>query len=85
MAARSRARRSAHQEAGQELLVRGLNALAAAISTPRAAPVVAATRLRGGNAASARGAARFAAQAIGTARAAGCSGTLVVRGDSAFY
>ena len=47
--------------------------------------MVAATRLRGGNAASARGAARFAAQAIGTARAAGCSGTLVVRGDLAFY
>ena len=70
---------------GKSLLVRGLNALAATITTPLAAPVVAATRLRGGNAASARGAARFAAQAIGTARAAGCSGTLVVRGDSAFY
>jgi Transposase DDE domain group 1 len=70
---------------GKSLLVRGLNALAATITTPLAAPVVAATRLRGGNAASARGAAGFAAQAIGTARAAGCSGTLVVRGDSAFY
>ena len=70
---------------GKSLLVRGLNALAATITTPLAAPVVAATRLRGGNAASARGAARFAAQAIGTARAVGCSGTLVVRGDSAFY
>jgi len=70
---------------GKSLLVRGLNALAAAISTPLAAPVIAATRLRGGNAASARGAARFAALAVTTARAAGCSGTLVVRADSAFY
>jgi hypothetical protein len=70
---------------GKSLLVRGLNALAAAISTPLAAPVIAATRLRGGNAASARGAARFAALAVTTTRAAGCSGTLVVRADSAFY
>ena len=36
---------------GKSVLVRGLNALAATISTPLAAPVVAATRLRGGNAA----------------------------------
>ena len=45
---------------GKSLLVRGLNALAATISTPLAAPVVAGTRLRGGNAASARVAASFA-------------------------
>ena len=70
---------------GKSLLVRGLNALAATISTPLAAPVIAATRLRGGNANSARGAAGFAAQAVGTARDAGCSGIVVVRGDSAFY
>lgn len=38
---------------GKSPLVRGLNALAAVISTPIAAPVIAATRLRGGNAASA--------------------------------
>src|SRR6266496_5951172 len=48
---------------GKSLLVRGLNALAATISTPIAAPVIAATRLRGGNAASARGAASLAARA----------------------
>src|SRR6266487_6905680 len=42
---------------GKSLLVRGLNALAATISTPLGAPVVAATRLRGGSAGSARGAA----------------------------
>ena len=35
---------------GKSLLVRGLNTLAATISTPLAAPVIAATRLRGGNA-----------------------------------
>jgi hypothetical protein len=68
---------------GKSLLVRGLNALAAVISTPIAAPVIACTRLRGGNAASARGAASMAAQAIGTARDCGCAGTIIVRMDSA--
>ena len=71
--------------AGKSLLVRGLNALAGTISTPLGAPVIAATRLRGGNASSARGAARFAAQAVGIARDAGCSGIIVTRADSAFY
>jgi hypothetical protein len=66
---------------GKSLLVRGLNALAAVVSTPLSAPVIAATRLRGGNAASAR----FAAEAIATARAAGCTGLIVVRMDSAYY
>src|SRR6202034_3704884 len=70
---------------GKSLLVRGLNVLAATISTPLAAPVIAATRLRGGNANSARGAASFAAEAVRTARAIGCSGTLAARADSAFY
>jgi DDE family transposase len=70
---------------GKSLLVRGLNTLAATISTPLSAPVIAATRLRGGNAASARGAASLAARAIGTARETGCTGTIIVRLDSAFY
>jgi hypothetical protein len=70
---------------GKSLLVRGLNALVATISTPAGAPVIAATRLRGGSAASARGAATFAAGAVRTARGSGCTGTLVVRADSAFY
>jgi Transposase DDE domain group 1 len=70
---------------GKSLLVRGLNALVATVSTPAGAPVIAATRLRGGSAASSRGAASFATSAVGTARAAGCTGTLVVRMDSAFY
>jgi hypothetical protein len=70
---------------GKTVLVRGLNALAAVVSTPLSAPVIAATRLRGGNAASARGAASLAARAIATARDCGCTGTIIVRMDSAFY
>jgi DDE family transposase len=70
---------------GKSLLVRGLNALAAVISTPIAAPVIAATRLRGGNAASARGAASLAVRAVGTARDCGCTGEIIVRLDSAYY
>ena len=70
---------------GKSLLVRGLNALAGVISTPLSAPVIAATRLRGGNAASARGAASLAARAVDTARDCGCTGTVIVRLDSAFY
>ena len=70
---------------GKSLLVRGLNALAAVISTPSSAPVITATRLRGGNAASARGAASLAAQAITTARDCGCTGMIIVRMDSAYY
>ncbi len=70
---------------GKSLLVRGLNVLAATISTPLAAPVIATTRLRGGSAGSSRGAASFLTEAIGTARDTGCSGTIVVRMDSAYY
>jgi Transposase DDE domain group 1 len=70
---------------GKSLLVRGLNALVATVSTPLGAPVVAGTRLRGGTANSARGAASFVTEAVHTARAAGCTGTVVVRMDSAFY
>jgi len=70
---------------GKTVLVRGLNALAATVCTPQAAPVIAGTRLRGGSANTARGAAGFAAEAIGAARAAGCTGTIVTRADSGFY
>src|SRR5206468_11355617 len=70
---------------GKSLLVRGLNALAATICTPLGAPVIAAARLRGGTANSARGAARFAAEAISAARGTGCSGLLIVRADSSYY
>lgn len=71
--------------ASKSLLVRGLNALMATVSTPLAAPVVTAARLRGGNVGSARGAATLVAEALGTAREAGATGLIVVRADSAFY
>jgi hypothetical protein len=74
---------------GKSVLVRGLNVLASALSTPRAAPVVVGTRLRGGTANSARGAESFIRESIHTARAAGAGagpgGVVVLRGDSAFY
>jgi Transposase DDE domain group 1 len=69
---------------GYNVKLRGLSPLVAAISTEQAAPVVAATRLRGGNAASARSAASLVKQAIATARTAGATGQILVRGDSAF-
>lgn len=65
--------------------VKGLNALIATLSTPLAAPVIAATRLRKGSVNSARGAASFATEAITTARATGVTGMLIVRADSAYY
>jgi hypothetical protein len=70
---------------GKSLTVRGLNALAAVISTPLAAPVIAATRLRGGTANSARGAASLAAEAVSAARQAGCTGKIMFRIDPAYY
>src|SRR3954454_5224047 len=69
---------------GYHVRLRGLSPLVAAISTPQAAPVVAATRLRGGNAGSARAAASLVKQAISTARTSGATGQILVRGDSAF-
>ncbi len=65
--------------------VKGLNALLTVLSTPLAAPVIAATRLRKGSTNSARGAATLLAQALATARRAGASGTVLVRADSAYY
>ena len=66
-------------------LLRGLSPLVVTLSTRRAAPVIAAMRLRGGNAGSARGAASLLAQALNTAKAAGATGLMVVRADSAYY
>ena len=71
--------------ASRQVAVRGLNALVAAVSTPASAPVIAAARLRGGNAASVRGAASLVYGAIATARACGCTGLVIVRMDSAYY
>ncbi|HZN76085.1 MAG TPA: IS1380 family transposase [Micromonosporaceae bacterium] len=65
--------------------VKGLNALVATVSTPVAAPVICATRLRKGSTNSARGAHRLVADAVRAAKAAGASGLIVLRADSAFY
>jgi hypothetical protein len=70
---------------GYQLLLRGLSPLVATISTRLAAPVIAAIRLRGGNAGSARGAASLLTQALTTAKAAGARGMILVRADSAYY
>ena len=65
--------------------VKGLNVLLAIISTPTSRPVIAAARLRKGSTNSAKGAHRFVADALITAKTAGATGTLVLRADSAFY
>ncbi len=70
--------------AGKQVLRRGLSALVTTISTAAGAPVIAGMRLRAGRAWSGTGAARMIAQAIATARAAGATGQIVVRGDSAY-
>jgi hypothetical protein len=65
--------------------VKGLNALLATASTPQAAPVIAAARLRRGNARSSRGAATLVAEALQVIRRCGASGLVIVRADAAFY
>ena len=67
--------------------VRGLNALLATVSTPEAAPVVVAQRLRKGSCGSPRGAARLVADALKTVNqlTVGTSVRPLVRADSAFY
>ena len=70
--------------AGKQVLRKGLSPLAATISTDTAAPVIAGMRLRAGRTGSGKGAGRMVAQAIATARAAGVSGSLLVRGDAAY-
>jgi hypothetical protein len=70
--------------AGKQVLRKGLSPLATTISTPRGAPVIAGMRLRAGKTGSGKGAGRMVAQAIATARAAGASGKILVRGDSAY-
>ncbi|HEY6576126.1 MAG TPA: IS1380 family transposase [Mycobacterium sp.] len=70
--------------AGKQVLRKGLSPLVTTISTPAAAPVIAGMRLRAGKANSGKGAGRMVAQAIATARAAGASGQILVRGDSSY-
>lgn len=70
--------------AGKQVLRKGLSPLAATISTDLAAPVVAGMRLRAGKTGSGKGAASMVTAAISTARAAGATGQVLVRGDSAY-
>lgn len=70
--------------AGRQVLRKGLSPLATTISTREGAPVIAGIRLRAGRAGSGRGAASMLAQAINTARAAGATGDILARGDSAY-
>jgi len=70
--------------AGKQVLRKGLSPLATTLSTEHAAPVIAGMRLRAGKTGSGKGAGRMVAQAIATARAAGATGEILVRGDSAY-
>lgn len=70
--------------AGRQVLRRGLSPLATTISSAQGAPVVAGIRLRAGKAGSGKGAASMVREAIATARAAGATGEILVRGDSAY-
>ncbi len=70
--------------AGKQVLRKGLSPLATTISTEQAAPVIAGIRLRAGKAGSGKGAASMVREAISTARAAGATGPILVRGDSAY-
>ena len=69
--------------AGKQVLRKGLSPLATTISTDLAAPLIAGIRLRAGRTGSGKGAGRMVAQGIATARA-GVTGTILVRGDSAY-
>src|SRR6266567_5105461 len=70
--------------AGKQVLRKGLSPLATTLSTRGGAPVLAGIRLRAGRAGSGRGAATMVRDAIRTARAAGATGEVLVRGDSAY-
>lgn len=65
--------------------IKTLHPLAAVVSTPLCAPVVTGMRMRRGRAADVRGAGVFLAESLNTARAAGATGMIIVRGDSKFY
>ena len=70
--------------AGKQILRKGLAPLITTISTECAAPVITGARLRAGKSNSGKGAARMIAQAVATARAAGVTGQILMRGDSAY-
>lgn len=70
--------------AGKRVLRRGLSPLVTTISTREGAPVVAGIRLRAGKTGSGKNTASMVAEAIRTARAAGATGDILVRGDCAY-
>jgi hypothetical protein len=65
--------------------VKGLNALLGIVSTPSSRPLITGARLRRGQTNSAKGAHRFVADTLVTAKACGATGVLIARMDSAFY
>jgi hypothetical protein len=65
--------------------VRGLNAQLAAVSTATSAPVIAATRMRRGAAASAHGAPKMLTDTLAAVRRTGHTAPVLVRADSAYY
>jgi hypothetical protein len=70
--------------AGRQVLRRGLSPLVTTMCTGQGAPVIAGIRLRAGRAGSGKGAASMVTDAVRTARAAGATGEILVRGDSAY-
>ena len=70
--------------AGKQILRKGLSPLITTISTATSAPVISGARLRAGKTNSGKGAARMIVQAVHTARLAGATGQILVRGDSAY-
>jgi hypothetical protein len=69
---------------GRQVLRKGLSPLATTISTERGAPVVAGIRLRAGRTGSGKNAGSMVRDAVATARSAGASGQVLVRGDAAY-
>ncbi|GAB88358.1 IS1380 family transposase [Gordonia rhizosphera] len=69
---------------GRQVLRKGLAPLVTTISTATSAPVVAGMLLRAGKTPSGQGAARMITRSIAVARAAGATGQILVRGDSAY-
>jgi hypothetical protein len=70
--------------AGRVVLRRGLSPLVTTLSTATGTPVVTGLRLRAGRTGSGKGAASMVTEAVRTARAAGATGTILVRGDAAY-
>lgn len=70
--------------AGKQILRKGLSPLITTISTEHSTPVITGARLRAGKTNSGKGAASMIAEAVRTARAAGVTGQILVRADSAY-